>query len=167
MSRLARLAGRLAVLAQAPASSGVSGTAIAQVCAPLQAAAASLTKWTSPYHSSTVTWATTAPAAPAGKDLGEQEKHLLDKDMWDEAWAHDPRFGTADNPIEVPSLLPERIIGVTDPLDDTLVIWSIVREGEPPRQLVEGGEFFVLRRVERIERVADRLGVPSELAGSH
>lgn len=92
---------------------------------------------------------------------------MLDKDMWDEAWAHDPRFGTADNPIEVPSLLPERIIGVTDPLDDTLVIWSIVREGEPPRQLVEGGEFFVLRRVERIERVADRLGVPSELAGSH
>jgi hypothetical protein len=52
--------------------------------------------------------------------------------------AHDPRFGTADNPIEVPSLLPERIIGVTDPLDDTLVIWSIVREGEPPRQLVRG-----------------------------
>jgi hypothetical protein len=28
---------------------------------------------------------------------------------------------------------------------------------------VEGGEFFVLRRVQRIERVADRLGLTSEL----
>lgn len=35
----------------------------------------------------------------------------------------------------VPSLLPERIIGVTDPEDDTLVIWGIVREGEPPKQV--------------------------------
>jgi hypothetical protein len=32
---------------------------------------------------------------------------------------------------------------------------------------VEGGEFFVLRRVERIERVADRLGLTSELEGAH
>jgi hypothetical protein len=49
--------------------------------------------------------------------------------------AHEPRFGTADNPIVVPSLLPERIIGVTDPEDDTLVIWGIIREGEPPKQV--------------------------------
>lgn len=35
----------------------------------------------------------------------------------------------------VPSLLAERIIGVTDPQDDTLVIWGIVREGEPPKQV--------------------------------
>jgi len=49
--------------------------------------------------------------------------------------AHEPRFGTEDNPIVVPSLLPERIIGVTDPEDDTLVIWGIVREGEPPKQV--------------------------------
>jgi cytochrome c oxidase subunit 5b len=37
--------------------------------------------------------------------------------------AYEPRFGTEDKPIEVPALLAERIIGVTDPEDDTLVIW--------------------------------------------
>lgn len=35
------------------------------------------------------------------------------------------------------------------------VIWGIIREGEPPRQLVEGGEFFVLQKVEKITRVGD------------
>lgn len=59
----------------------------------------------------------------------------------------------------MPSLLPERIIGVTDPHDDTLVVWGIVREGEPPKQLVAGGEFFTLSRVERIEKVSDKLGI--------
>ena len=54
----------------------------------------------------------------------------------------------------------ERIIGVTDPEDDTLVIWGIVRENEPPKQLVAGGEFFVLKRVERVEKVGDALGIP-------
>lgn len=42
--------------------------------------------------------------------------------------AYEPRFGTEDNPIQVPALLSERIIGVTDPEDDTLVIWGIIRE---------------------------------------
>jgi cytochrome c oxidase subunit 5b len=73
--------------------------------------------------------------------------------------AYEPRFGTVDNPIEVPALLNERIIGVTDPEDDTLVIWGVIKEGEPPKQLVAGGEFFVLKRVDRIERVADKLGI--------
>jgi hypothetical protein len=36
-----------------------------------------------------------------------------------------------------------------------LVIWGIVREGEPPKQLVAGGEVFVLKRVERVEKVGD------------
>jgi cytochrome c oxidase subunit 5b len=53
----------------------------------------------------------------------------------------------------VPALLNERIIGVTDPEDDTLVIWGVIREGEPPKQLVAGGEFFVLKKVERVEKV--------------
>jgi cytochrome c oxidase subunit 5b len=73
--------------------------------------------------------------------------------------AHEPRFGTEDNPIVVPSLLPERIIGVTDPEDDTLVIWGIVREGDPPKQLVAGGEFFSLQRVEHVDKVSDKLGI--------
>lgn len=60
-----------AVMPATSSSQGIRLTApgpCSQVCVPLQAAAASLTKWTSPYHSSTVTWATTAPAAPAGKE---------------------------------------------------------------------------------------------------
>lgn len=89
----------------------------------------------------------------------EKFGYLVDKDVWDEAWAYEPRFGTVDNPIEVPALLNERIIGVTDPEDDTLVIWGVIKEGEPPKQLVAGGEFFVLKKVERIERVADKLGI--------
>jgi cytochrome c oxidase subunit 5b len=48
---------------------------------------------------------------------------------------------------------------VTDPEDDTLVIWGIVRDGEPPKQLVAGGEFFVLRKVSHIEKVGDVLGI--------
>lgn len=54
----------------------------------------------------------------------------------------------------------ERIIGVTDPEDDTLVIWGIIREGEPPKQLVAGGEFFSLKRVDRVPKVGDVLGIP-------
>lgn len=56
-------------------------------------------------------------------------------------------------------LAGERIIGVTDPDDDTLVIWGIIREGEPPKQLVAGGEFFTLKRVERVPKVGDVLGI--------
>jgi cytochrome c oxidase subunit 5b len=55
----------------------------------------------------------------------------------------------------VPSTLPERIIGVTDPHDDTMVIWGVLKDGEPPRQLVAGGEFFVVQKVERVVRVGD------------
>lgn len=116
----------------------------------------------SSYHTSTSSWAE-PPNAAAGQVLRPADSkfgYLADKDIWDEAWAHEPRFGTEDNPIVVPSLLPERIIGVTDPDDDTLVIWGIVREGEPPKQLVAGGEFFTLQKVERIEKVSDKLGIP-------
>ncbi len=61
--------------------------------------------------------------------------------------AYEPRFGTVESPIKVPSLMDERIMGVTDPEDDTLVIWGIIRANEPPKQLVAGGEFFVLEKV--------------------
>jgi cytochrome c oxidase subunit 5b len=57
----------------------------------------------------------------------------------------------------VPSVEAERIIGVTDPEDDSLVIWGVLSESDPPRQFVEGGEFFVLQRVENIPRVGDLL----------
>jgi hypothetical protein len=35
---------------------------------------------------------------------------------------YEDRFGTEDSPIVVPSLEAERIIGVTDPEDDNLVV---------------------------------------------
>ncbi len=56
-------------------------------------------------------------------------------------------------------LAGERIIGVTDPEDDTLVIWGIIRDGEPPKQLVAGGEFFTLSQVQRVPKVGDVLGI--------
>lgn len=85
--------------------------------------------------------------------------------MWDEAWAYEPRFGTETDPIVVPALLSERIIGVTDPDDDTLVVWGVVREGEPPKQLVPGGEFFSLKRVAHVDKVGDVLGIAEAKGG--
>lgn len=115
----------------------------------------------SSFHTSTSAWAEPPKAAGEVVKPGDSKfGYLADKDIWDEAWAYEPRFGTEDNPIVVPSLLAERIIGVTDPHDDTLVIWGIVREGEPPKQLVAGGEFFTLTRVDRVDKVSDKLGIP-------
>ena len=68
---------------------------------------------------------------------------------------YEDKFGTEDDPIFVPSLEPERIIGVTDPEDETLVVWGILKEGEPPRQFVENGEFYVLKMVEYVKKVGD------------
>ncbi len=38
-------------------------------------------------------------------------------------------------------------MGVPDPDDDSIVWWGVVEEGQAPRQIVEGGEFFVLKRL--------------------
>lgn len=117
----------------------------------------------SAFHTSAHRWQATASPTTTGSEAvtksDEKYSHLTDKDIWDEAWAYEPRFGTEDNPILVPSLLSERIIGVTDPEDDTLVIWGIIRQGEPPKQLVAGGEFFSLKLVERVPKVGDVLGI--------
>ncbi|KAG2443891.1 hypothetical protein HXX76_002231 [Chlamydomonas incerta] len=82
---------------------------------------------------------------------------LGDKELWHEAWMYEDKFGTEEDPIIVPSLEAERIIGVTDPEDETLVVWGILKEGEPPRQFVENGEFYVLKSVEYIKKVGDVL----------
>lgn len=68
---------------------------------------------------------------------------------------YEDKFGTEDDPISVPSLEPERIIGVTDPEDDTLVVWGILKAGEPPRQFIENGEFYLLQMVEYVKKVGD------------
>ena len=33
-----------------------------------------------------------------------------------------------------------------DPDDDSLVWWGIIESGEPPKQIIEGGEYFVLTK---------------------
>eukprot|EP00879_Flechtneria_rotunda_P000777 GHRR01000898.1.p1 GENE.GHRR01000898.1~~GHRR01000898.1.p1 ORF type:complete len:167 (+),score=44.53 GHRR01000898.1:224-724(+) len=132
----------------------------------LPSASFALTSWLKPgtgaFHTSTSRWQAEAPTTTgsAVTTPGEKYDYLKDKDIWDEAWAYEPRFGTEDNPIVVPSLEKSRIIGVTDPEDDTLVIWGIIRAGEPPKQLVAGGEFFVLHEVDRVPKVGDKLGIP-------
>lgn len=59
----------------------------------------------------------------------------------------DAPFGTEDKPVQVTSAYEERIVGVPDPNDDSIVWWGTVHEGQPPKQILEGGEFFVLKRV--------------------
>lgn len=66
---------------------------------------------------------------------------------------YEDKFGTEEDPIVVPSLESERIIGVTDPEDETLVVWGILKENEAPRQFIEGGEFYILKTVEYIKKV--------------
>jgi len=80
---------------------------------------------------------------------------LVDKEVWHEAWMYEDRFGTEDDPVIVPSLEPERIIGVTDPDDENLVVWGILKVDEPPRQFIEGGEFYVLKKVPYVKKVGD------------
>ena len=46
---------------------------------------------------------------------------------------------------------------VTDPEDESLLVWGILKAGEPPRQLIEGGEYYVLKVVPRVMKVGDVL----------
>ncbi|GLC41307.1 hypothetical protein PLESTB_001077100 [Pleodorina starrii] len=98
-----------------------------------------------------------AEANPSALSAEPPRKYrpLGDKELWHEAWMYEDKFGTEEDPIVVPSLEPERIIGVTDPEDETLVVWGILKDGEPPRQFVENGEFYVLKLVEYVKKVGD------------
>jgi len=64
-----------------------------------------------------------------------------------EEWSTGP-LGTLEKPKEVPSYYDERIVGVVDPDDDSHLIWGTVKAGESPKQIIEGGEFFVLKKLE-------------------
>lgn len=81
-----------------------------------------------------------------GLERAELEAKAKGVDIFEEAWLSAPP-GTPERPVEVTSVFSERIVGVTDPHDDSEVIWGLIKEGEPPRQLVPGGEFFILKRL--------------------
>jgi hypothetical protein len=55
--------------------------------------------------------------------------------------------GTPEDPVVVESVFHERIVGVPDPEDDCLVVWELIKENEPPKQIIPGGEYFVLKHV--------------------
>lgn len=57
-------------------------------------------------------------------------------------------WGTPENPKRVPSTNGQRQVGVVDPDDDTLIHWHLLDEGDPPVQIIPGGEFYVLQPVE-------------------
>lgn len=97
------------------------------------------------------------PATQKPDEPPRKYRNLGDKELWHEAWMYEDRFGSEEDPIVVPSLEAERIIGATDPEDDNLVVWGILRAGDPPRQLVEGGEYYVLKEVPYVAKVGDVL----------
>ena len=42
----------------------------------------------------------------------------------------------------------QRVVGVPDPEDDCLVVWSLIKNGEAPKQIIPGGEYFSLKKIE-------------------
>lgn len=81
-----------------------------------------------------------------GLEKYELEGRAKGVDVWEESWLNQA-WGTEANPVVVPSEYEERIVGVPDPDDDSLVWWAVIEDGQPPKQIVEGGEFFVLKRL--------------------
>lgn len=67
---------------------------------------------------------------------------------YEEEWLYRTDQGDSpSNPIEVPCYGDEtsRIVGIQDPDDDCVVWWCDLQLGEPPRQIVELGEWYVLK----------------------
>lgn len=82
-----------------------------------------------------------------GLEKQELESVAQGVNPWHEEWLDAP-FGTPEKPVEVPSMFDHRVVGVPDPDDDSLVWWGIIEEGMPPKQIIDDGEYFVLKRVE-------------------
>ena len=53
--------------------------------------------------------------------------------------------GTKESPCVVTSEMDYRVVGVTDPDDDSIVIWGRLEEGKGP--MLIGDEWFVHKRV--------------------
>lgn len=82
-----------------------------------------------------------------GLELAELEGIVAGHDIFtgnDEKWLYAPT-GTEENPVVVTSLFEERIVGATDPDDDSLVEWGIVKLGAAPKLI--GSEYFVLKQI--------------------
>lgn len=154
MTRLAKLGGLLRVAVQA------SRFELALPVAQEAQAPKALPSLLRHFHSSSPARNATPTTTDAGVEevLKEQYEHVtgLEKyevenklkgiDVWEETWLKEP-WGTADKPVVVPSSYESRIVGVPDPDDDSLVWWGIIEDGQPPKQIIEGGEYFVLKRI--------------------
>eukprot|EP00891_Asterochloris_glomerata_P004959 jgi/Astpho2/4959/Aster-06694 len=81
-----------------------------------------------------------------GIEREELEAASQGKDLFAEDWINAP-WGTEDKPVEVTSSFTSRVVGVPDPYDDSIIWWGTIKEGEPPTQIVEDGEYFVLKRI--------------------
>ncbi|BDA47399.1 probable cytochrome c oxidase subunit 4, mitochondrial [Coccomyxa sp. Obi] len=154
MSRLGRLPWRLATRALC---SPCPGPVTVSAQPPLFSRLASETQhtefrncWHKDLHTTGLTFAsgdvTLDLEHATGLERAELEGQLQNKDIFHEDWLDAP-FGTEDKPVEVTSSFSERIVGVPDPYDDSIIWWGCIEEGQPPKQLVEGGEFFVLKRI--------------------
>ena len=81
-----------------------------------------------------------------GLEREELEAAKRGVEMFHEAWLDAP-FGTEANPVEVTSEFSERVVGVPDVEDDSTIWWGVLKEGEGPKQITEGGEFLVLKKL--------------------
>lgn len=155
MSRLARLGGLVRVAANAVRTSAAAPAAQEAAQQAWKGTAVSMTR-AAGFRSGAPTFAAT-PVDPTADDLKdydhvtglekyEVEGRIKGVNVWEETWLNQP-WGTEDNPVQVPSEYDSRIVGVPDPDDDSLVWWSIIEEAQPPKQIIEGGEYFVLKRL--------------------
>lgn len=161
MRKATLLSARLLIAAAQKSSAGPE---LAKIAAASFGNASVWGSRTQNFHTSLTTWDDKTPAtsSPAAIYKDEEPKRkfgtdIATKELWHECWMYEDRFGTSDDPVVVPSLEPERVMGCTDPDDDNLVIWGILREGEPPKQFVQEGEYYQLKRVSYVKRVGDVL----------
>ena len=49
--------------------------------------------------------------------------------------------------VELTYLIQTCCFMAADPYDDSIIWWGTIKEGEPPTQIVEDGEYFVLKRI--------------------
>ncbi|KAK9802673.1 hypothetical protein WJX73_004284 [Symbiochloris irregularis] len=103
------------------------------------------------FHGSTLQ-AADVTAGDFGKATGAERDELEAKakgieNPYHEDWLDAP-FGTEDKPVEVTSSFTERVVGVPDPYDDSIIWWGKIEVGQPPKQIIEGGEYFTLRQIQ-------------------